>query len=100
MHCNYSSKTVEVGFGLYFNLNGKLLVIERRRKEMESGAYELEGEEVGREMVEENGAKDRVRNVYNNICMQCICYVIYKTLMFITCGQQLLFLYWKDGRPA
>ena len=57
MHCNYSSQTVEVGFGLYVNLNGKLLVIERRRKEMENGAYELEEEEAGREMVEEYGAK-------------------------------------------
>ena len=47
---------------------------------MENGAYELEGEEAESEMVEEYGAKDRVKKIYNNICMQCICHIIYKTL--------------------
>ena len=64
MHCTDNPKTVEVVFGLCVNVNGKLLVIKRRRKEMENEAWELEGEEVGREMVE---AKHRVRNIYVHI---------------------------------
>ena len=62
MHCNGNSKTIQVGFGLYVNLNGKLLGMNRRRKERENGAQEVEEKgEVGREM---EGAKDRGRNIY------------------------------------